>query len=176
MPNLTPFAMIAVGAMAFTTLPAYGVDFPKRKSGLWQITTRTTSGNIPPHTVQLCIDRKTDNAVQQAAVGATKEHCSRNDLGRQGDQLIADTVCKFGDITATTHSVFTGDFDASYRVETSSKYEPPMAGVSEGSAIIEARWLSPCKPDQHPGDLILSNGLKININDAPGMRPPPPKE
>src|SRR5215470_13751844 len=108
MHNVALFALIATGVMALGTLPVYGVEFPKRKSGLWEISTRTSGGNVPPHTVQLCIDRKTDNAVQQAALGATKEHCSRNDLSRQGDQLIADTVCKFGDITATTHSVFTG--------------------------------------------------------------------
>src|SRR5262249_1850753 len=76
---------------------------------------------------------------------------------------------------------FTGSFDSAYRVETTSTYEPPMAGVKEGSAIIEARWLGPCKADQKPGDMILSNGMKFNIHDAqgrlperaPGSTPPP---
>ena len=41
-----------------------------------------------------------------------------------------------------------------------------MAGNKQTSAMIEARWLGPCAADQKPGDMILGNGMKININDA----------
>jgi hypothetical protein len=28
---------------------------------------------------------------------------------------------------------------------------------------MEAKWLGPCAADQKPGDVIMSNGVKINI-------------
>jgi hypothetical protein len=28
---------------------------------------------------------------------------------------------------------------------------------------MEAKWLGPCAADQKPGDIIMSNGVKINI-------------
>ncbi len=150
-------------------------DFPKRKSGLWEIRTApagATSAQSGGMTMQMCIDEKTDNAVQQETAGMVKERCSRQDVRRSGGQIVVDSVCKFGDTTATTHSVFTGSFDSSYRVDSRTVYDPPMAGNKESGAVIEARWLSPCKSDQRPGDMILGNGMKINMNDvrAPGRR------
>jgi membrane protein involved in colicin uptake len=40
-----------------------------------------------------------------------------------------------------------------------------MRGKAEGSALLEARWLGACKPDQRPGDYILSNGVKLRVSD-----------
>jgi len=39
--------------------------------------------------------------------------------------------------------------------------------MTEGAAVIQARWVGPCKADQKPGDMILPNGMKINVNDRP---------
>jgi Protein of unknown function (DUF3617) len=169
------FLLLVLCVCALAASPAFGEDFPQRKSGLWEITSQPNMPNtkVPPHTVQLCIDQKTDNAVQQAANGAAKNMCSRNDLQRKGDRIVVDSVCKFGETTATTHSVFTGNFNSAYHVATDSTYVPPMAGISAGGATIEAKWLGPCKPGQIPGDMILSNGVKININNPPP--PPPPR-
>jgi hypothetical protein len=36
-------------------------------------------------------------------------------------------------------------------------------GRKDGLTIIEARWTGPCKADQKPGDMIMPNGMKINI-------------
>jgi hypothetical protein len=164
--------LIAACAAALAAMPAAGDDVPKRKSGLWEITTQSGAAKTPPHSVQLCVDQKTDNAAQHAAAGAAKDMCTRNDLVRQGDRIVVDSVCKFGESTAPTHAVMSGHFDSAYRVETTSKYDPPLAGIREGSAVIEAKWLGPCKADQKPGDMILSNGMKININDPKGQVPP----
>src|SRR5262249_20051242 len=78
----------------------------------------------------------------------------------------------------------------------SSKREggPAMPGASgDGTSnmTIEAKWLGACQADQKPGDMILANGRKLNINDMPnlqqslerikglqgltGARPPAPK-
>jgi hypothetical protein len=97
----------------------------------------------------------------------SKDMCSKSNIRREGGAIVTDSVCKFGTTTATTHSVITGQFDSAYKVETRSTYDPPMAGMKEGSAVIHARWVGPCKPDQKPGDMILPSGVKINVNDRP---------
>jgi hypothetical protein len=30
---------------------------------------------------------------------------------------------------------------------------------------IEAKWLGACKADQKPGDIIMANGMKMNVTD-----------
>ena len=40
----------------------------------------------------------------------------------------------------------------------------------ESKFIIEAKWLGPCKADQKPGDIVMGNGMKMNINDMPGTK------
>ena len=164
---------VCVAGLASVALAAAAQDLPKRKSGLWEIkTTSLGTGKAAPGaegaSVQLCIDEKTDDAVTQQAIGMAKQNCSKQDIRRSGNQMVIDSVCKFGETTATTHSVFTGSFDSSYRVETRSTYDPPMMGMKEGNALIEAKWLGACKPDQRPGDMILGNGMKINMNDQKG--------
>ncbi|MEO5699601.1 MAG: DUF3617 family protein [Casimicrobiaceae bacterium] len=162
-----------IALAAGPTIAAPAEDFPKRKSGLWEIRTASTSAGKAgaqsgAATVQMCIDAGTDNAVQQQTAGMVKQNCFRQDIKRTGGQIVVDSVCKLGDITATTHAVFTGSFDSNYKVDTRSTYDPPMLGMKEGNAGIDARWLGSCKPDQRPGDMILGNGMKININDVAG--------
>jgi hypothetical protein len=146
---------------------AQAFDFPKRKSGLWEIETLASARPGAPQKAQMCIDQKADDALNQMGTSMTKDMCSKRDLRQEGDAIVSDSVCKFGGSTVTTHAVVTGKFDSAYQVETKSTYDPPMSGLKEGAAVIKARWLGPCKPDQKPGDMILPNGMKFNINDRP---------
>ena len=36
---------------------------------------------------------------------------------------------------------------------------------AETDMTIEAKWLGACKADQKPGDIIMANGMKMNILD-----------
>jgi uncharacterized protein DUF3617 len=163
-------AWIAVLATLGVCIQAQAFDFPKRKSGLWEI--ETSSGAHPgaAQKAQMCIDQKTDDALNQMGTGMSEDMCSKSNIRREGSAIVTDSVCKFGTTTATTHSVVTGQFDSAYKVETQSTYDPPMAGMKEGSAVIHARWVGPCKPDQKPGDMILPSGVKVNVNDRPKQK------
>ena len=160
-------AWIAVLAALGVCAQAHAFDFPKRKSGLWEIETTSSARPGAAQKAQMCIDQKADDALNQMGTTMTKDMCSKRDLRREGDAIVSDSVCKFGGTTATTHSVVTGKFDSAYQVETRSSYDPPMSGVKDGSAVIRARWVGPCKADQKPGDMILPNGMKFNVNDRP---------
>ena len=146
---------------------AQAQDVPKRKSGLWELkrTTERTEGK--ERIVQLCIDEASDNVFRQLAEGMRRESCKTEKVRREGDRLLVDAVCNLGraQVIAKTQAVITGKFDSAYKIESKSTYDPPMRGKAEGSALLEARWLGACKPDQRPGDYILSNGVKLRASD-----------
>ena len=40
---------------------------------------------------------------------------------------------------------------------------------------IQAKWLSACKADQKPGDILMPGGIKMNISDLQKMKAGQPK-
>src|SRR4051794_34123060 len=101
--------LIAAGASAMLGGPAFGDDLPKRKSGLWEIKSSSAAMRDEARSIELCVDQKDDNITGQITANA-KKMCSKTDVHRDGDRLTIDSVCKFGQTTATTKSVISGDF------------------------------------------------------------------
>ena len=130
-------------------------DMPKRKPGLWEIKMTSSGGPGGPAVSQHCIDAKTDDLLQQRAQGMGKQECSKNSVRRESGKVIAESVCKFGETTATTRAVFSGDFSSNYRGDIHSTYSPPMMGMKEAKQTLEAKWLGACKAGQKPDDVIM---------------------
>ena len=158
-------------AAGFVAAPACALDFPSRKPGLWEIRTQAgeaagkAAGPGGAHTVQQCIDAATDKALRDMGQGMGKDMCSKQALSSDGGKLVMDSVCKIGNTVATSHAVISGDFQTAYRMESKSTYSPPLMGRAEGTSAMEARWLGPCKSDQKPGDMVMPNGMKMNVLD-----------
>ena len=127
---------------------------PRRKSGLWEI--KTTVSNTPrSFSAQTCIDQNSDDLWTEAAKPDDQMTCSKNTIHKEGSNWVSESVCQVESSTATTRAVFTGSFDSSYRVESKSTYAPPFMGIKEGTTVMDAKWLGPCKPGQTPGDIIV---------------------
>ncbi|MFM9927078.1 DUF3617 family protein [Variovorax sp. H27-G14] len=163
-------ACLGAGAIA---CPAFALDFPARKPGLWEIQTGEGTGKSPAgaHTMQQCIDAASDKAMRDMGQGMGKDMCSRQELRADGARLVMDSVCKIGNTTATSHAVLSGDFGSAYRMESQSTYNPPLMGRAEGTSVMEAKWIGPCKADQKPGDMVMSNGMKMNMLEMMSNRP-----
>lgn len=143
-------------------------DMPKRKPGLWEIKMTTSMSPGTPSVAQHCIDAKTDDMMQQRAQGMDKKACSKNTVRREGGKVIAESVCKFGETTATTKVVFSGDYSSQYRGDIYSTYSPPMRGMKESHSTLDAKWLGACKAGQKPGDVIMPGmpgGGKFNMDE-----------
>ncbi len=159
--------------MVAAALPAFAIDFPARKPGLWEIQTGgsgDSAGKSAGHTMQQCIDAASDKALREMGQGIGKDLCSKQELKLESGKLVMDSVCKIGNSTATSHAVMTGDFSSTYRMESKSSYNPPLMGRSEGTAVMQAKWIGPCKPDQRPGDMVMANGMKMNMLEMAGAR------
>jgi hypothetical protein len=159
---LMPFAANAAG------------DMPARKAGLWQMTMSIAGHGMPQQTMKQCIDAATDKTMNTMGGQMSKEACSKQDIKHVGNTVVVDSVCKMGPHTATSHAVVTGDFNSAYTVKVESKQDgPPVPGMPGGAMkmTIAAKWLGPCTGDQKPGDMIMGNGMKMNIRDMPGATP-----
>jgi hypothetical protein len=133
-------------------------DLPKRKSGLWEIKLSNPAVK-GVQAMQQCIDEKTDDLMKNRTV---KQSCSKNEMRREADKWVAESICQFDGSTAKTRAVFTGKFDSTYRADIKSTYEPPLHGMRESSAVIEAKWLGVCKPGQSPGDIFIPGMPNMN--------------
>jgi hypothetical protein len=156
--------------------PVCALDLPARKAGLWEIKMTFEGRNLPPQVIQQCIDAATDKMMNAIGGNLQQSMCSKQDVQKAGSTLVVDSVCQMGGMTMTSHSVVTGDFNSGYSVKVattrtggSAMVGAPADGKSD--MTIEAKWLSACKIDQKPGDMIMADGRKINIVDMQNMLP-----
>lgn len=163
---------VAIAVLAAT--PALALDLPARKAGLWEMKMDFVGQNLPGQTMKQCVDATTDKLMNQAYGGANKEACSKQDVSNAGGVMTIDSVCKFGPATVTSHTVVTGSFDSAYAMDVQSTREggPPMPGGGKNHMKIAAKWLGPCAAGQKPGDVIMPNGMKMNVLE---MQPPAPR-
>jgi hypothetical protein len=155
-----------------TVVAAASFDPPKRKSGLWEIKVSSDYSKGMP-AMQQCIDEKTDDLMTNEMPGGEKLSCSKNEVRKEGDRIVSESVCKLNGSTAKTRAVFTGRFDSAYKADVKSTYEPPMQGMREASTVIEGKWLGPCNPGQKPGDVSIPGMPNMNLKDM--MKGPPKK-
>jgi hypothetical protein len=112
-----------------------------------------SAGHLPGGmTMQQCVDQKSDDI---SKMQEAKSNCTKNVVRREGDKIVAESVCKMEGTTATTRTVFSGQFDSAYKADIRSTYDPPMHGMRESSSMIEAKWLGPCLAGQKAGDIVM---------------------
>lgn len=158
--NWPSLAALAACAVPFA---AAAEDLPKRKAGLWEISTQFNGRPSPVGAIQNCVDERTDNIIQQG-VGEIGPKCEQRSWRKDGDGYVFSSVCKAGETKVSTNGRFTGSFDSSYKGEIHTAYEPPMHGLSKSDMVLTAKWLGPCKPGQKAGDVTMPN-----MQNIPGM-------
>lgn len=169
--------LVIVTAAILSAAPALALDLPTRKAGLWELKMIFEGRNLPPTTMKHCTDAATDKLMNANFGGSNEQFCSKQDMKTSGGTITIDSVCKFGEMTTTSHAVVTGSFDSAYTIKVASTRRggPPMTGVAPGAEThmtIEAKWSGACAAGQKPGDVIMSNGMSMNVIDMQKMRPP----
>ena len=169
-----------VTAAILSAAPALALDLPTRKAGLWELKMIFEGRNLPPTTMKHCTDAATDKLMNANFGGSAQEACSKQDMKNSGGVITVDSVCTFGPTTTTSHAVVTGSFDSAYNMKVASTRSggPPLPGTAPGAEThmtIEAKWLGACEAGQRPGDVMMSNGMKMNVLDLPKFNGAPPK-
>ena len=53
---------------------------------------------------------------------------------------------------------------------------PGMPADGSSQMTITAKWLGPCAAGQKPGDVIMANGMTMNVLNMPKFAPPPKRQ
>jgi hypothetical protein len=147
----------------FSAASASAADFPARKPGLWQI----TIAGAHSIKVRQCSDAASDETIFQTGIGLSN-NCGKPEVQESDNTITIDSVCKSASKSASksaaSHIVITGSLE--------SKYTMTMTGQAPGKSMtLYAEWLGPCGADQKPGDVIMPDGVKINLLSAEKRSP-----
>lgn len=162
-----PLFVLGLTTILFVAF-ADAADMPKRKSGLWEI--KTSTEGAPGMTMQMCIDAKQDDLAAQRADKANQDvrkQCPKMDVKQSGNTTVIDSVCKFDQVTATGHTVVSGNLASQYQMDSTTRFSPPMHGMAQSHVVMSGRWLGPCKPGQKHGAMVMSGmpgGGRYNID------------
>jgi hypothetical protein len=140
---------------------AQAADMPHHKPGLWELTTQAGS---MPHAMQskLCLDAASEAAFNRYNEGSMT--CSKHDITQNGNQTLIDSVCTIAGSTVTSHGVLTWTGDTAYHMDSQSHWVPPLMGGSpDKHSTQDAKWIGACPAGVSPGDMLMGNGMKINI-------------
>jgi hypothetical protein len=167
------FVVVTIAIIA--AAPAVALDLPTRKAGLWELKMIFEGRDLPATVMKHCTDAATDKLMNANFGGSNEQHCSKQDMKTSGSTITINSVCKFGDTTTTSHAVVTGSFDSAYTMKVASTRAggrpiPGMAPGGETHMTIEAKWLGGCAAGQRPGDVIMANGMKMNVLDLQHMQ------
>jgi hypothetical protein len=150
---------VLIALFAMPAAAAAAAEMPARKAGLWEIKGNNGNGMA----LRQCIDAATDQMMQARAGTAPNAQCSKHDVQKSGSTITIDSTCTVAGKAMTSHAVVSGSFDSSYTITVTSQGDA-MPGGSR-TMTLTATWLGPCAADQKPGDMIMPNGMKINILD-----------
>jgi hypothetical protein len=163
--RITRSVAAVIGCLAFA-VPAYGIDFPHLKPGLWEMQRASDRSAEQPNRATMCLDDSVQKEMLDMGAGAMQGMCSRHDFRFSGNRGTGDFVCTMGGTTmrSTSTMVLTGN--TAYRTEIDTTYDPPMMGHARTKTVITAKRLGACKPGQRAGDLVLPNGQTLNMHDV----------
>jgi len=140
-----------------------------RKPGLWEVTTTLDNSSAPPRVVKQCIDAATDELSQSIAGPFSAAVCPDRKVQRSADAVTVDSSCSIAGKPASAHAVITGSFDSAYTMKVTA--EGALLPGGKMGMTMEGKWLGACAADQRPGDIIMANGVKINIPDMQKRAP-----
>lgn len=137
---------------------ASAADTPLRKPGLWEVKT-TMEDRGRAVTVQQCVDAATDQMLQSSAGPFSAPLCTAREVQQSEGGMTIDSRCTFNGNPASAHAVVTGSFDSAYTMSVTAEGDDLPAT----KMTMEGKWLGACAADQRPGDVVMANGVKVNI-------------
>jgi hypothetical protein len=150
---LAAFAVSAAGLASADT------PVPHQKDGLWE-SAMTMMGK--PFTTQSCVTEESQAKMSIFSSQMRQKNCSSSSITHNMDgSWTSASVCKFGpSASRTTHAHITGDFNSKVTIEISGD------GSSTPETTMTMTWVGPCKPGMKGGDVMMSNGMKMNVLDG----------
>jgi hypothetical protein len=161
---------------------ALAQDYPKLKSGQWDLAITTKSRDAQPQKSTMCVDEALQREMMSMGAGMSREMCTRNEFKRDGARFVGNAECKIGESKIVSRSVMTLTGDTAYHTEINATYEPPFMGMKDSQTVLDGKYTGPCRDGMTPGDFVGPHGQKFNIRNvgaaskgaaAPSSQPAP---
>jgi hypothetical protein len=151
------FAILAGAIILAGSASAADLELPLHKAGLWQNGIDADGQHI---TNMQCFD----DVSQKKLVALSHARCSEHHVTHNADGSWTSTgTCEFQQGTVvTSSSAISGDFDRRLTVVTDTT-APSVSHVA-----VTSTWIGVCKPGMSGGDVVMSDGSKINMLDEMG--------
>ena len=149
---------------------ALAAEPPVLKSGLWEVFRTTTQQPDRKIQTTMCLDDSVQAQMREFGMGVAKEMCTQNPPNVEGNKMTVSATCKLGPTTLKSLSVTTFNGNASYHMDSSATYDPPLGSMADMKMSIDAKWVGPCKAGQLPGDMTLETGQTVNIKQMMGNK------
>ena len=153
--------LLSLALLLAYAVPALSSELPSRKPGLWEVKTSIENVNAPARVIRQCIDAATDQMLQSIAGPFDPASCPERNVQSSANSTTIDFKCTVGGKPATAHSLITGSLDSAYTMTVTAQSDRSAGGGM--TMTMEGKWLGACAADQKPGDIVLSNGVKINV-------------
>lgn len=159
----------AVSAPSTGGVPVSLTAPPARRIGLWEQTlSRDGASPAMVGTLRVCIDAGSETDLSVFGTKLGKSLCRQRSVTRDSDGAYAFTsTCDMGEAgVATSAGTLTGDLSSHYQVHDESETTGAAVATMNGRHVtdINATWLGACPADMAGGDVILANGMKVNLN------------
>jgi hypothetical protein len=155
--------------------PLTADQIPHRKPGLWKQTVSMEGAPVGSGFTQLCVDANSEAKMSLAAQSVPGAHCNAPQFTRNLDGSLTFTGgCDMGaNGKLQSTGTIKGDFNSGYTatVSTTTSGSPLAAVNGARTMVITATWTGPCAPGQVGGDMILTNGMKVNVLRAAAAAP-----
>jgi hypothetical protein len=134
-------------------------QLPQQKAGLWQ-TSMTMAGR--PFSTLSCVTAESAAKMSVFSSQMRQKNCSSSSITHNMDGSWTSTsICKFGPgATHANHAHITGDMNSKFIVDIAAD-----SGKTPETTMTMT-WLGECKPGMKGGDVVMSNGTKMNVLDA----------
>ena len=150
---------IALLAVAST---ASAQEFPKLKSGLWEVN-MTTGKRDAPRLTTMCLDDSVQREMYTVSTGMMAGMCTKHEIKVAGNKVTTIANCDLGITKMQSQAVMTLSGNTSYHTEARATFDPPLNGAKESTSIIDGKHVGACKPGQQPGDMTLPGGQTVNV-------------
>jgi hypothetical protein len=146
---------------------------PARKGGLWEVTVRSDDlvlkrkgqATPRPQTVRQCTSAEAEPVMLTSLMpGQADCHSLKVRRRGKGGGYDITSTCYVHDNRLDAQMELRGDLQSAYSGSFSVTY-PRTPMNNTGRMLFEGRWLGACQPGQRPGDMVLPNGVTVNVVD-----------
>lgn len=155
----TLFVLVLVSPAA-----GHAEELPWRKPGLWEVAINNAGESVMRAVKVLqCSDAASEPDVLLSIVPG-QENCAPAEVLRSSAGVSIHTRCNVHETKVDARITMKGNFAKAYQGDIHVRYagSPGQAAKSTGTHF-EAKWLGPCKTGMVAGDMVLSNGITVNV-------------